>query len=263
MAPLAVLLSLSGALVCGVAIVYVALRLVQSWRLDRARWRAARVAERLSIDEAATLGLEVTCRFVLRGTEHWDHAWTEITVRSREPELLPSIEIERSGPPGSFRIRAESGGRSTSVERALEGCASIEVRPRSKRARDADDAHVLVGDRVFDDAFVVSIAPRAVAAALLDERTQSALLSLHPVAVRQCAGGLLLEKPGYLEDRQQLAAAIGLVAAMTARAAEATSQLAAGTSYRGEGRVTGEARRSEMTTLLESMARRARDARLA
>jgi hypothetical protein len=45
---------------------------------------------------------------------------------------------------------------------------------------------------------------------------------------------------------------------MTARASDAAARLSEGTSYRGEGRITAEARRNEMTTLLESMARRAR-----
>jgi hypothetical protein len=249
---------LLGAALCAGAIAYVALRVLQSWHLERARRRATQVAERLRVAEVEALGIDVTCRFVLRATEHWDHAWTEISARSRAPETLPSIEIERAGPPGSFGLRAESGGRATSLDRALEGCASIEVQPRQPAIAAPDSAEVLLGDDLFDDAFEVRIAPRALAAVLLDRDARARLLALYPVAVRQRAGGLLLEKRGYLADGKTLASAVAAVAGMTARASDAAARLSEGTSYRGEGRITAEARRNEMTILLESMARRAR-----
>ena len=165
---------------------------------------------------------------------------------------------DRSGPPGSFRVCAEAGGRSTSLERALEACASIEVQPRDASTGPQDSAEVLLGDTRFDEAFEVRIAPRALAPVVLDPLTRKRLLDLYPVAVRQCAGGLLLEKRGYLADRATLASAVATVATMTGRAADATTRFAEGTSYRGEGRLTSEARRNEMATLLASMARRAR-----
>ncbi|MEJ7731606.1 MAG: hypothetical protein WKG00_20630 [Polyangiaceae bacterium] len=256
------LLLLAVTLVCGGAVAYVSARVVQSIRLERARAAATAMASRLRIDEAATEGFEVTCRFVLRGTAHWDEGWTEVFARSRAADdwrALPSIEVERNGPPGAFRLRAEVGGAPAALEEALERCASIEVLPRGAGAGGRTPlASQPSGDACFDAAFETRIAPGALLRLLLDDEARRALLRLHPVAVRQRDGGLVLEKRGYLRDPAALAGCIELAVALGRRAVEAARRVDEGMSYRGEGRLTGEARRHEITSLLERMAERVR-----
>jgi len=251
-------------LVCGAAVAYVSARVVQSIRLERARQAATGMARRLQMDQALTEGFDVTCRFVLRGSAHWDEGWTEVFARSRASDdwrALPSIEIERHGPPGAFRLRAEVGGTESALEETLERCASIEILPRGAGAGAGARmpmASEPSGDAGFDAAFETRVAPRALVRPLLDEEARRALLRLHPVAVRQRDGGLVLEKRGYLRDPAALAACIELAVALGRRAAEAARRVDEGVSYRGQGRVTGEARRHEITALLEGMAERVR-----
>lgn len=255
------LLLIAVSLVCGAAVAYVSARVVQSIRLERARSAATAVAARLRMDDALVEGFEVTCRFVLRGTAHWDEGWTEVFARSRAADdwrALPSIEVERHGPPGAFRLRAEVGGTEAALEQALERCASIEILPRGGAGGRMPMASEPSGDACFDAAFETRVAPRALVRPLLDEEARLALLRLHPVAVRQRAGGLVLEKRGYLRDPAALSACIELAVSLGRRAAEAARRVDEGASYRGEGRVTGETRRREITTLLEDMAARVR-----
>lgn len=91
--------------------------------------------------------------------------------------------------------------------------------------RDADVAEaaagrgtdVIVGDPAFDRAFFVEAGPRDVVVALFDAPLRAQMLATRPVAIHTRDEGLVVERAGWLDDREALRALLGLGAVLLER----------------------------------------------
>jgi hypothetical protein len=122
----------------------------------------------------------------------------------------------------------------------------LDLRPET-RSEKAQVAHgraidVQVGDKAFDEAFVVEAAPSELARALLDAPTRAVLLAFAPCRLELIDRDLTFTKSGYVEQtlhvRQILETVVGLSTRMFELPAQVAEQrlLAAATNapgYRG------------------------------
>jgi len=143
---------------------------------------------------------------------------------------------------------------------------SLELRAQTSRERSLRDrglaVDVVVGDPVFDEAFIVEGAPAEIIRELLNPELRQALLALRPVEVTTSAGTMVVASPGQIVDlvpaRRLIAAAVALgrvrAASASADAALDEGGLRLGDPYRAEpdadaARAARAARDEELATL--------------
>ena len=117
-------------------------------------------------------GLDVTFRLVTRDWGGHTASWTECEVATATDQL-------------AIALRPQTRDEERWVQKGL--------------ARD-----VVVGDDEFDDKFIVEAAPADMAKRALDEDLRAALLAHHPLEVTSRAEGLLVEKRGWIEEREAI-----------------------------------------------------------
>jgi hypothetical protein len=143
------------------------------------------------------LGITTTYRFTTRGSSSTSENWTEIEVDL--PPYPLSFNIRRHGWLDRGRIE-----RGTMVD-------------------------VIVGDPVFDEAFLVEAAPADVVRRLLDEEVRTRLATYRTVELTTEAKGeqrlLRLAIRGWIEDVQEAQVAAGLPARIARQVREVYAQL--------------------------------------
>jgi hypothetical protein len=119
--------------------------------------------------------------------------------------------------------RKKNGGRTIATAPVPPGAAEVEIHLRPQTERDAELVErglaidVVVGEPLFDAAFLVEAAPEETVRALLDASTRAKLRALRPCELHVADGEVIFRKPGKITDPVMVSEVVRLMGGLAAR----------------------------------------------